>query len=217
MEKINPEVLKELGRTCGAHCCHTPDNCKCFGVDPQILVDDLGFSLEEAKEEVFYNREECAHFETTTRCYGTTRNKANLIIDELCEEYFSKEEKEQFVNAMILDNNFINKIGLTIAIRKAFGETTRVPEKRKQFVYLLHSEHGIKIGATKSPEKRSSMIGTQMPFKVTKTDVFEVEDMYIAEKLLHKRFKDVRINGEWFNLTEAQVKEIHASLKSTGQ
>lgn len=86
-------------------------------------------------------------------------------------------------------------------------------DNRKQYIYFLHSEHGVKIGKSFTPEKRTSTIGTKLPFTIIKTEVFEVEDMSKAETSLHKYFKYYQLNGEWFNLGDVQLKKARDILE----
>ena len=74
-------------------------------------------------------------------------------------------------------------------------------------VYLIHSDHGVKIGKTSNPGKRITTLRIQLPFKVTKTEIFEVENMDNVETFLHQKYKEERLNGEWFKLSKSQISE----------
>jgi prophage antirepressor-like protein len=80
--------------------------------------------------------------------------------------------------------------------------------KKKNYVYLLFSEHGVKIGYSLNPKERISQISVQMPFEITRIENFEVENMSYAEGMLHERYKNKRLNGEWFNLSDKDIDEI---------
>jgi hypothetical protein len=76
-------------------------------------------------------------------------------------------------------------------------------------VYLVRSvSSAYKIGRTRNPEDRQRTFGIQLPFEVEFIALIEAEDMYTLERELHNRFAQKRINGEWFNLTDADVKYI---------
>lgn len=77
------------------------------------------------------------------------------------------------------------------------------------FVYLLRSEHGhYKIGRAKNVRNRHQMIGTKMPFKVDLIHTIACEDYINAERMMHAAFAEKRLNGEWFALTDEDVKVI---------
>ena len=83
---------------------------------------------------------------------------------------------------------------------------------KSEFVYFLHSDFGIKIGKSKDPDRRASVISILMPFKITKKEIYQVNNMDIAEKYLLKYFAGYRLNGEWFNLSEEQMKKARSIL-----
>lgn len=81
--------------------------------------------------------------------------------------------------------------------------------KQRGYVYLIRSERDeYKIGKTKSINKRIAWFSVKLPFKIEHIHTIECEDMDDAEKLLHERYAAKRLHGEWFALTEQDVKEI---------
>lgn len=72
----------------------------------------------------------------------------------------------------------------------------------KGFVYLIGSPEGYcKIGRTKALHPRLASISLQLPFKVELLHSIEVTDCVKAERYLHRRFAQCRLNGEWFLLS----------------
>lgn len=99
------------------------------------------------------------------------------------------------------------------AIRKGY-KVKQCAASPIRFVYVIKSDHGYKIGITHSPEKRSSLIGTHLPFK---SDVIRVyptkkETTREIEKWLHKYFKEKRLNGEWFAIDDVDLDKIDALM-----
>lgn len=76
------------------------------------------------------------------------------------------------------------------------------------YVYLISSPHGYKIGKSRTPKKRYSVLKVAMPFSTRVVCVIETYKMSQLERDLHQRFDDKRINGEWFNLNDADVTYI---------
>ena len=77
------------------------------------------------------------------------------------------------------------------------------------FVYLVKGTNGYyKIGRTLNIADRMKTFSVKLPFDVELEHTIESDDYIAAEKELHKRYAKRRVNGEWFALTEADVKRI---------
>lgn len=70
------------------------------------------------------------------------------------------------------------------------------------YVYLIGSDRfcWYKIGKCKTPKIRLRDIGILLPFKIQLIGMWRAEDHHRAEILMHEKYKDFRINGEWFSL-----------------
>ena len=80
---------------------------------------------------------------------------------------------------------------------------------RRGFIYILFGNGDwYKIGGSAQPVKRIQQIQTQLPFPVQTFLTFEHYDHVAAEQYLHLRFAAVRLNGEWFNLTDDDIATI---------
>lgn len=85
-------------------------------------------------------------------------------------------------------------------------------KQRKGYVYLIKSyDDFYKIGQARDPHIRLS--GLQLPYKPKLIHTIFVSDMDWAEQQLHDRFAMKRVDGEWFNLSSADVSYIR-SLRS---
>jgi Meiotically up-regulated gene 113 len=86
-------------------------------------------------------------------------------------------------------------------------ETMRVPERVEYgTVYLLKSGRHYKLGRTNSFGRREYEIGLQLPERAATVHVIKTEDPVGIEDYWHRRFSDRRRNGEWFELTQADVR-----------
>ncbi len=74
------------------------------------------------------------------------------------------------------------------------------------FVYLMKSGKYYKIGMTNSPDRRQYEIGLHLPEAIQPIHSIETDDPSGIEAYWHNRFKDRRLNGEWFELSASDVR-----------
>lgn len=77
------------------------------------------------------------------------------------------------------------------------------------YIYLAKAGEGYhKIGRSQNVEVRIREIGLQLPFPVKVLHVIPAKDMYLSERNFHEQYAHCHLNGEWFALTEDDVKTI---------
>lgn len=81
------------------------------------------------------------------------------------------------------------------------------------YVYMLKSGRRYKIGKTTSPLKRLGQIGIELPERSEPIHTIETDDPSGIEAYWHNRFKDKRLNGEWFELSADDVRAFKRRRK----
>jgi hypothetical protein len=87
----------------------------------------------------------------------------------------------------------------------------KIREKKSGYIYLIRAitpDSHYKIGLSKTPVTRIESLGVMLPFPVEPIHQFQTCDMSKAEKSLHKKYADKRVNGEWFALLPEDVEDI---------
>ena len=79
------------------------------------------------------------------------------------------------------------------------------PSPNYGHVYLLKAGIYFKIGQSSDLEKRVKSINVALPDKATLEHAISTDDPPGIEAYWHRRFADLRANGEWFKLSKADV------------
>lgn len=129
--------------------------------------------------------------------------------------YIMYSKVQQHIRACLAEKNFWNYqyIGIDMPV-SLIGEQKLIKEPqwaRAGFVYLIKGVHGYyKIGRAVRPPDRISQLEVALPFDIEVLHLIECKDHFEAESMFHKKYRNKRVRGEWFRLTEEDIAEIMA-------
>ena len=71
------------------------------------------------------------------------------------------------------------------------------------FIYLIKNSEDCtyKIGVAKDPRKRLKEIQTGNSSELLIVDMYQTENSFKIEKILHRRYSHLHKHGEWFSLS----------------
>lgn len=98
--------------------------------------------------------------------------------------------------------------------QRRYAETeSKKPKPAPGYIYLIRAvapDNHYKIGLSREPVKRIESMGVLLPFPIEPIHQFPTNHMTKAERQLHGQYADKRLNGEWFALSEQDVRDICA-------
>lgn len=129
-----------------------------------------------------------------------------------------KIKSDKFGGVLYFDREYINSYALTYDPTPGNVPGPREIKKRKRqerpgYIYILLAENGLrKIGRTYNPKTRLRSAFSMSPVDIEIESVHKVKSPILTEKRLHQIFNPKRVRGEWFNLSESDVKNISETI-----
>lgn len=160
--------------------------------------DNITFELEDDAEIIAYD-------------IGIDSAKVQEIMRYMVElDLFKLNAETNRIVCMKLANRLDESASKNPQIRKVINaarETGVIGAKNKGYVYLMQSGEIFKIGMTTNLHSRLADFRNTNPNAVL-LHTIESVDPHLLESTLHKYFKDLKREGEWFELAESDVNKI---------
>lgn len=157
-----------------------------------------------------FNKENQSIYVQDNQTYVLTKNEIQSLIKGLQNSLESYPEEEFNQWNTDVDEKNQGEIEFTNKNENHMEEHIFEKHKKKGYVYFMQDNSGfVKIGLAADVRKRFKAIHSSNP-TVKLLYHIKTEDMELTERLFHEFFDKKRVNGEWFNLTEKDLKYIKA-------
>ncbi len=171
----------------------TPERMETDDVARQVacLIRTLGhfpslpeFAICKRNDDTFPNKD------TIRRRLGSNKKERAARLIEYCREVGELDDV----------------IRICEPIAQTLESNTGLAQPKDGFVYLFKSGKFYKIGRSDAPGRREYDLGSHRPEGITNEHVIKTDDPKGIEEYWHKRFRDKRKRGEWFDLSSDDVR-----------
>jgi hypothetical protein len=90
-------------------------------------------------------------------------------------------------------------------------------KRESRFVYFIKVGEYYKIGRAANIKKRIKQLQTGSPHEIILVDYYDTGDAVAEEKRWHEKYKDKRMKGEFFNLSDRDIRDIKEEIKFLNQ
>lgn len=147
--------------------------------------------------------------EVISRLANTAADSRLSDVEDIIKKHIRSNVRKHIEDAVSLGlKEAVTETAETINQRKHLRPTPI--EDRAGWVYVLKQIGGenYKIGHTKNLDDRMYLFRVKLPFKVEFEITIQTADRRKLETELHNHFKDKRVDGEWFTLSNEDLDYI---------
>ncbi len=194
----------------------------------EVLIKDKKLSFLTIQEKIGHmSKSTFLRYINTFRKIGLCRRKRNQQTNEIC--YYFVQGEDLGITLFFLKSGFqcpvlfLKKHGTPIAEQNSFYLNSIKDVNKKDnvsifddigYLYLFGMRDIVKIGISKNLEKRIRILNSLLIDDTKLIFSIKIKNYSKIEKILHNKYKEKRIKGEWFRLTEDNINEIKQYLNS---
>jgi len=159
------------------------------------LVADLGHIPTEAETRMIARtRDNFPGHSTFRNVFGSKQGVLQAAYQYTIKQHLPDQVVSIFAAAIVKEE-------------QSASEVSKI-EAQDGFVYLMKSGMHYKIGKTNKLDRRQYQIGLELPEKIEPIHSIRTDDPSGIEAYWHNRFRDKRLNGEWFALSADDVRKF---------
>ena len=169
------------------------------------LLPKKGSSFYLVNDDILFNNTP-THYVTVTDSSLTTGGNRSTIIE------FKPTVK---VNRYSAEDKLLCKDCISI---DELGNPYN-PATKDSYIYLIKAigRPVYKIGKADDPYKRIQQLQTGSPERLMIIDTFLSTEPLRTEAMVHSKYKDYRMSGEWFNLEGVNISEVKEYIQEINQ
>lgn len=139
-----------------------------------------------------------------------TKKELKWFILRLCNAY-KKYDEIDIDNENILIKEYqqeqLRKMNLA---NDNYRTESKPPRKKTEghIYFITYDNKYYKIGKAKNLKNRIKVFSVEMPGEISVTHTVHSKDTWLTENLFHEYFKQKRIKGEWFDLSEKDLEYV---------
>lgn len=171
---------------------------------------NVAYAEDVVIEKLISLARELGHFPVVGDLRLKARNENGFPSHNVFNRLGSKRQRISRVSEYCRDHESFEDV---LAMCEAVAEGDKGPLDEPQatteeigFVYLLKARNFYKIGRSNALGRRERELAIQLPEKANTVHVIRTDDPVGIEAYWHRRFESKRTNGEWFELSAADVK-----------
>jgi Meiotically up-regulated gene 113 len=139
----------------------------------------------------------------------------NLCQDKISKTYYvrAKINGKQLFKSLNTKEIEVAEIRQQSKIRGFKMQGTKRKSPISLWVYVVKFREFYKIGYTTEIGKRLYDLDRSLPCNLEKVYIYQTNSSKILESQLHKDFRNKRIKGEWFILSDSDIEKIKNDKK----
>lgn len=177
------------------------------GFEPNTL--QAAHDIEFLKESTVALMREIGRFPTNADLIGKRNRDSSFPSPGSFKRFGNKREMAEKISEYAAQKGYTDILGMCAPTMESSVKTENDdlgPGEVVGEVYLYKSGRYYKIGKTNDTVRRGAELRIQLPERVNLIHSIKTDDPSGIEAYWHKRFESKRMQGEWFDLSSAEIK-----------